>query len=111
MFEKLQADYQRFLEVEAALLDPAVSAPTRRGSRRWPRSGASSPSSPSPTAAISTSAAQIAEAEALAEAEADHELKRYYLDEVEALRAQEAEVGEPSATSSTTAPPAPTTRA
>src|SRR5206468_936373 len=32
--------------------------------------------------------------EGLAEAEADHELKGYYLDEVAALRAQEAEVGD-----------------
>ena len=30
MFEKLQADYQRFLEIERSLLDPEITADVSR---------------------------------------------------------------------------------
>ena len=38
VFENLQADYQRFLEIERLLLDPEVTAGVV-GSRLWPRNG------------------------------------------------------------------------
>ena len=88
MFEKLQADYQRFRELEAALLDPARRRRPVAAARPWPRSAGRWPRSPCPTAATSTSAAQIAEAEAMAEAEADPEMRSYAEAELEALRAQ-----------------------
>jgi peptide chain release factor 1 len=93
VFEKLQSDYQRFLEVEAALIDPAVAGdPARLTSLAKERGKLAKLALP--YGRYLELGKQVTEARALAEAETDHDLKHYYLDEVESLRAQEVEVGE-----------------
>ena len=93
MFEKLQADYQRFREVDAALLDPAVSAdPARVTALSRERGGLAKLAVP--YGKYLELGRQVAEAEALLAAESDGEMKAYTEAEVAALRARQAEVGE-----------------
>ena len=93
MFEKLQADYQRFQELEAALVDPAVTADRARLTTlakergRWPRSRI-------PYGRYLELGRQIAEAESLRAAETDYEMRSYAEAELEALRDRQQEVGE-----------------
>ena len=56
VFEKLQADYQRFLEIERCLLDPDGHGRLRSGRRPWRRSGARWRRSRCRTAVTSSSA-------------------------------------------------------
>jgi peptide chain release factor 1 len=93
VFEKLQADYHRFQEVEAALLDPAVSADPARVMTLAKERGTLAKLA-LPYGRYLDLGREIAEAEALASAEPDHEMKQYYLAELEGLRARETEVGE-----------------
>ncbi len=93
MFEKLQADYQRFLEVEAALHDPAVATDPGKLTALAKERGTLAKLA-LPYGRYLELGREIAEAESLAEAESDHEMKQYYLGEVEGLRAKEVEVGE-----------------
>jgi peptide chain release factor 1 len=93
VFEKLQADYQRFREVETALLDPGVAVdPSRLAALAKERGTLAKLALP--YGRYLELGREIAEAEAMAGAESDHELKQYYLDEAAALRSQETEVGE-----------------
>jgi peptide chain release factor 1 len=93
VFEKLQADYQRFLEVEAALLDPAVSNdPARVAALAKERGGLAKLALP--YGRYLELGRQIAEAETLRNAEADSEMRAYAEAELEALRQREGEVGE-----------------
>jgi peptide chain release factor 1 len=93
VFEKLQADYQRFLEVDAALLDPEVSTDTPRLMALAKERGTLAKLA-LPYGRYLELGRQIAEAQAMAESETDHDLRHYYLDEVETLRVKETEVGE-----------------
>lgn len=93
MFEKLQADYQRFQEVEAALLDPTVSAEPARVSALARERGALAKLA-EPYARYLDLRRQAAEAETLRDAEDDPELRAYYDAELETLHALEAEVGD-----------------
>ncbi|HEY2154753.1 MAG TPA: peptide chain release factor 1, partial [Isosphaeraceae bacterium] len=93
VFEKLQADYQRFSEVESALLDPGVAVdPSRLAALAKERGTLAKLALP--YGSYLELGREIAEAEAMAEAESDHESKQYYLDEAAALKTKEAEVGD-----------------
>ena len=93
MFEKLQADYQRFRELDAALLDPSVSSdPSRVASLAKERGSLAKVAVP--YGKYLELGRQIAEAGALAAAEADFEMRSYAEAELAALRAQEEHLGE-----------------
>ncbi len=93
MFERLQADYQRFQEVEAALLDPEVSSdPSRVTSLARERGTLAKVALP--FGRYLDLGRQIAEAEEMLNAEADFEMRSYAEAELEALRQQQDEVGE-----------------
>jgi peptide chain release factor 1 len=85
VFEKMQADYQRFLELEAALQDPALATDVARvttlAKERGPLAKVALP-----TAATWSWGRQIAEAEALPGRETDSEMRAYAEAELEALR-------------------------
>ena len=93
MFEKLQADYQRFQELEAALLDPAVTVGPRAADGAGQGAGALAKVA-IPYGRYLDLGRQIAEAEALREAEADPEMRAYAEAELDALRERQQEVGE-----------------
>ncbi|WP_165244156.1 peptide chain release factor 1 [Paludisphaera soli] len=85
MFEKLQADYRRFLEIEQALLDPAVAADSARVTALSRERGK--------IAKVATLygryldlGRQIDEAEGLLAGEADSEMRAYAEGEVAGLR-------------------------
>jgi peptide chain release factor 1 len=93
VFEKLQTDYQRFLEVENALLDPSVSNdPAKLQALAKERGGLAKLALP--YGRYLELGSDIAELRALADIEADHDTKHYYLDEIESLRIKEVEIGE-----------------
>jgi peptide chain release factor 1 len=93
VFEKLQSDYRRFQELEAALLDPAsASDPAQVVALAKERGSLAKVAVP--YGKYLELGRRIAEAESLVEAESDHEMRAYAEAELEALRAQEAEVGE-----------------
>jgi peptide chain release factor 1 len=93
VFEKLQADYQRFLEVEAALIDPAVSGDGARLTAMAKERGALAKVA-LPYGRYLELGRAITEAEALVEAESDSEMRTYAEAERDALRARQAEVGD-----------------
>ncbi len=93
VFDKLQADYRRFLELDAALLDPAVAADPARVTALSRERGALARLAV-PYGRFLDLGRQVAEAEALAAAEADFELRDYALDELAQLKARRDEVGE-----------------
>jgi peptide chain release factor 1 len=93
VFDKLQADYQRFRELEAALLDPAVAADAARVTALAKERGALAKVA-EPYGRYLDLRRQVAEAEALAASEADPEMRAYAEAELEALRAREAEQGD-----------------
>lgn len=93
VFEKLQADYQRFREVEAALLDPEVAADGVRMAALAKERGTLAKLA-LPYARYLELGRQIGEAEALAAAEADFEMRSYAEAELAALRARQQEVGD-----------------
>jgi peptide chain release factor 1 len=93
VFEKLQSDYQRFQELEAALLDPAGIADAARLPALAKERGALAKVS-LPYARYLELTRQIDEYTASAKAETDPEMRSYYEAELETLRAQHAEVGD-----------------
>lgn len=85
MLDKLQTDYQRFLEVDAALADPAVSAdPARVGALAKERGVLARVALPYQR--YLDLGQQVAEAEAMASAETDPEMRAYAESELEGLR-------------------------
>jgi peptide chain release factor 1 len=93
VFEKLQTDYQRFLEIEQALLDPDVTADARRVTALSKERGS--------LAKIATSygryldlSRQITEAEELYALERDAEMRSYAEAELAALRGRQESEGE-----------------
>jgi peptide chain release factor 1 len=93
MFEKLQTDYRRFQELEAALLDPAMASDTARLAALAKERGALAKLAV-PYGRYLELGRQIAEAEALCQAETDHEMRSYAAAELAALKAQEEQIGE-----------------
>jgi peptide chain release factor 1 len=93
VFEKLQSDYQRFQELEAALLDPAGIADSARLPALAKERGALAKVSLSYGRYLELSR-QIDEYTASAKAETDPEMRSYYESELETLKAQHAEVGD-----------------
>jgi peptide chain release factor 1 len=93
VFDKLQADYQRFLELEAALLDPAVASDISRLTAMAKERSALAKVA-GPYGRYLELGKQIAEAEALCAAEPDFEMRSYAEAELEALYARHKEQGE-----------------
>ncbi len=93
MYEKLQADYQRFLELDAALLDPAVASDGNRVAALARERGALAKVA-IPYGRYLDLSRQIAEAESLAQAETDPEMRSYYETELETLNNRQREIGE-----------------
>lgn len=93
MFEKLQADYQRFLEVEAALLAPEVSADGAKLAALAKERGTLAKVA-LPYDRYLDLGKQVAEAEAMVEAESDPEMRSYAEAELDALKLKRAEVGD-----------------
>ncbi len=93
MFERLQADYQRFREVESALSDPDVATdPARVASLAKERGTLAKVALP--YGRYLDLGRQIAEARKLIETEADEELRAYAEAEREALESQREEAAE-----------------
>ena len=93
MFEKLQTDYQRFLEIEQALLDPEVTADGRKVRELSKERGS--------LAKIALSYAryldlgrQISEAEEVCSQESDAEMRAYAEAELTALKGKQETEGE-----------------
>ena len=93
VFEKLQADYQRFREIEQSLLDPAVTCDARRVSalakergrwRKWHLV----------YGRYLELGRQISEAEQLSAAETDAEMRSYAEAELAALKSRQEQEGE-----------------
>ncbi|MDR3638374.1 MAG: peptide chain release factor 1 [Isosphaeraceae bacterium] len=93
MFDRLQTDYQRFLELEAALVDPAVSSDPARMTSLAKERGALAKVA-LPYGRYLELGRQVAEAETLCAAEADFEMRSYAEAELESLRARQQEEGE-----------------
>ena len=93
MFEKLQADYQRFQELDAALNDPAIAADPGRVATLAKERGALAKLA-IPYGQYLAVRRQVAEAEALRDAETDPEMRAYAEGELENLRAEEARIGD-----------------
>lgn len=93
MFEKLQSDYQRFLELERALLDPSVTADVSRLTAMAKERSALAKLA-TPYGRYLELGQQIADAEALCAAETDFEMRTYAEAELGALVARQNEVGE-----------------
>jgi peptide chain release factor 1 len=93
VFEKLQADYQRFLEIERLLLAPDLSADPARVAALAKERGALAKLAV-PYGRYLELGRQIAEAEAMLAAETDPEMREYAAGELETLRRREAEEGE-----------------
>ncbi len=93
MFDKLHSDYRRFLEIEAALLDPGVSADPARVAALAKERGTLAKIA-LPYGRYLELGRKVAEAEAMLEAESDSEMRSYAEAEVQALRAEESEVAE-----------------
>jgi peptide chain release factor 1 len=93
VFEKLQSDYRRFLEVEAALLDPAMTNDSAKVTALAKERGTLAKVA-LPYARYLELGRQIAEAETMLAAETDQEMKAYAEAELATLRARETETGE-----------------
>jgi peptide chain release factor 1 len=93
VFEKLQNGYQRFRELEAALLDPSVAADPSRLTALAKERGALAKLA-LPYGRYLELGRQIAEAEALCRAENDDEMRSYAEAELATLRARQQELGE-----------------
>ncbi len=93
MFEKLQADHKRFLEVEAALVAPDVAAdPARLAALAKERGSLAKRALPYER--YLDLGRRINEASALRESEADFDMRAYFEAEVVALTEQQKVVGE-----------------
>ena len=93
MFEKLQADYQRFLEIERSLLDPEVAADSNRVSALARERGALAKIA-IPYGRYLELGRQIAEAEGLCAGETDPEMRSYAEAELAGLKARQQQVGD-----------------
>jgi len=93
VFEKLQADYQRFQELDAALVDPAVVGDGSKLAALAKERGSLAKVA-LPYGRYLDLSHQIAEAEALCDAEVDAEMRSYAETELEALRDRQREIGE-----------------
>ena len=94
MFEKLQSDYQRFRELEAALVDPALGSDVARMTALAKERGSLAKIA-LPYGRYLVLGRQVAEAERLLQAgETDFDMRSYVEAECEALIAQQNEVGE-----------------
>jgi peptide chain release factor 1 len=93
VFDKLQSGYQRFCELEAALLDPAVTSDPARLSALAKERGSLAKVA-LPYGRYLELCRQIADAEALCEAEADYEMRTYAEAELATLRQRQQETGE-----------------
>jgi peptide chain release factor 1 len=93
VFDRLQTDYQRFLELEAALVDPAVAADPARMTALAKERGALAKVA-LPYGRYLELGRQIAEAESLCAAETDFEMRSYAEAELDSLRARQQEEGE-----------------
>ncbi len=93
MFEKLQADYQRFKELEAALLDTALASdPSRYASLAKERGSLAKLAAPYDR--YLELGREIAQARAMAAAEIDFDMRAYAEAEIESLVADQKLVGE-----------------
>jgi peptide chain release factor 1 len=93
VFEKIQADYQRFLEIERSLLDPTIMADTSKVTALAKERGALAKLAV-PYGRYLELGRQIAEAEVLYESENDPEMRSYAEGELATLRQRQAEEGE-----------------
>jgi peptide chain release factor 1 len=93
VFEKLQSDYQRFLELEAALVDPAVMADPARLTAIAKERGTLAKAA-IPYSRYLELGRQIAEAESLCKLESDPEMRTYAEAELESLLARQRELGD-----------------
>jgi peptide chain release factor 1 len=93
VFEKLQADYQRFLELDAALLDPAIATDSARVTALAKERGSLAKVA-LPYGRYLELGRQIAEAAAMCEAETDFEMRTYAEAELASLQARHDELGE-----------------
>ena len=93
MFEKLQPDYQRFQEIEAALLDPEVTSDPARVTVLAKERGALARIA-IPYGQYLELGRKMAEAKGLLASEADEEMRTYAEAEVDALQAQELAAAE-----------------
>ena len=93
MFEKLQADYQRFKELDAALLDPGLATdPGRYASLAKERGSLAKLAVPYDR--YLDLGREIAQARAMVAAEVDFDMRAYAEAELESLVARQQEVGE-----------------
>jgi peptide chain release factor 1 len=93
VFEKLQADYLRFQELDTALRDPSVATDAGRVTALAKERGALAKVAGQYGRYLELSR-QVAEAEGLLNAEDDAEMRAYAEAELESLRARQAEVGD-----------------
>ncbi len=93
MFDKLQADYQRFVELDAALLDPALATDPGRYAALAKERGSLAKLAV-PYGRYLDLSREIAQAEAMVAAEADFDMRAYAEAELDALRARQQVVGE-----------------
>jgi peptide chain release factor 1 len=93
VFEKLQADYQRFLEIERSLLDPEITADASKVTALAKKRGSLAKLAV-PYGRYLDLSRQIAEAEALCATENDPEMRLYAVGELEALRLRQEQEGE-----------------
>jgi peptide chain release factor 1 len=90
VFEKLQADYQRFVEIERSLLDPEITSDAGRVTSLAKERGSLAKLA-IPYGRYLELGRQIEEAESLCESETDPEMKSYAVSELEGLRHRKAE--------------------
>ena len=93
MFEKLQADYQRFLEIERALLDPEVTSDARQVRALSKERGSLAKLALSYGRYLDLGR-QISEADEVCKHETDPEMRSYAEAELAALRGEEESEGE-----------------
>jgi peptide chain release factor 1 len=93
VFEKLQADYQRFLEIESAFVDPTVTSDPSKLTALAKERGVLAKVA-LPYGRYLDLGKRIAEAEALYAAESDHDIKAYAEEELKDLTEQQVKVGE-----------------
>ncbi len=93
MFEKLQADYQRFLEIERMLIDPAITADPAKVAALAKERGSLAKLA-IPYGRYLELGQQIAEAEALSASETDPEMRSYAEAELLSLRQKHEQQGD-----------------
>jgi peptide chain release factor 1 len=107
VFDKLQVDYQRFLELDSALLDPAVATDSARVTALAKERGSLAKVA-LPYGRYLELGRQIAEAAAMCAAETDFEMRTYAEAELASLQARHDELGETLRDLLTTRRPGPT---